>query len=86
MSDFLAFASYRKKYKSAESLNAVFGNDLPKGTLWENMRGSDFLVLSNYSRILQKVTLNMLLMTGVQISNEPKCAKQTAISKSFQTL
>ena len=32
-SDFLDFASYRKKYKSAESLNAVFGNDLPKGTL-----------------------------------------------------
>ena len=53
------FASYRKKYKSAESLNAVFGNDLPKGTLWENMRGSNFLVLCNYSRILQKVTLNL---------------------------
>ena len=25
------------------------------------MRGSDFLVLSNYSRIFQKVTLNWLL-------------------------
>ena len=32
-SDFLDFASYREKYKSAESLNDVFGNDLPKGNL-----------------------------------------------------
>ena len=57
-SDLLDFASYREKYKSAESLNDVFGNDLPKGNLWENMRGTNFLVLSNYSRILQKVILN----------------------------
>ena len=30
--------------------------------------------------------VNMLLMTGVEISNKPKCAKQTAISKSLKTL
>ena len=41
-SDFLDFASYRKKYKSAESLNAVYGYDLPKGTLWENILGVRF--------------------------------------------
>ena len=29
---------------------------------------------------------NMLLMTEVEISNMPKCAKQTAISKSLKTL
>ena len=28
----------------------------------------------------------MMRLTGVEISNKPKCAKQTAISKSFQTL
>ena len=30
--------------------------------------------------------VNMLLMTGVEISNKPKCAKQTAISKTSKTL
>ena len=29
---------------------------------------------------------NMLLMTEVEISNKPQCAKQTAISKSWKTL
>ena len=70
-SDFLDFASYRKKYKSAESLNTVFGNDLPKGTLWENMRGPIFLVLSNCSRILQKVTLNYWVKIITQIISSP---------------
>ena len=30
--------------------------------------------------------VNMLLMTGVEISNKPKCGKQTAISKTLKTL
>ena len=30
--------------------------------------------------------VNVLLMTGVEISNKPKCAKQTAISKTMKTL
>ena len=30
--------------------------------------------------------VNMLLMTGVEISNKAKCAKQTDISKSLKTL
>ena len=30
--------------------------------------------------------VNMLLMTGVEISNKPKCAIQTAISKTLKTL
>ena len=29
---------------------------------------------------------NMLLMTGVEISNKPKCAKQTALSKTLKIL
>ena len=28
--------------------------------------------------------VNMLLMTGVEISNKPKCAKQTAISQTLK--
>ena len=28
----------------------------------------------------------MLLMTGVEISNKPQCAKKPAISKSLKTL
>ena len=30
--------------------------------------------------------VNMLLMTVAEISNKPKCAKQTAISKTVKTL
>ena len=32
-SEILDLASYPEKYKSVESLNDVFGNDLPKGNL-----------------------------------------------------
>ena len=28
--------------------------------------------------------VNMLLMTGVEISNKPKCAQQTAISQTLK--
>ena len=28
--------------------------------------------------------VNMLLMTGVEISSKPKCAKQTAISQTLK--
>ena len=30
--------------------------------------------------------VNVLVMTGVEISNKPKSAKQTAISKTMKTL
>ena len=30
--------------------------------------------------------VSMMRLTGVEISNMPKCAKETAISKSFKTL
>ena len=30
--------------------------------------------------------VNMMRLTGVEISNKPKCAKQTAISKTMKTL
>ena len=43
------------------------------------------LGLSQYQQTTFAI-VSMMRLTGVEISNKPKCAKQTAISKSFKML